>query len=69
MANSNAATAIGASTKVRTGVRARKRSNVRELANVMEHAWILAGGGPITTEHLPHTLRQGAAATGRLAAA
>src|SRR5437588_8157847 len=36
--------------------------NVRELANVMEHAWILAGGGPSTTEHLPHHLRQGSAA-------
>jgi DNA-binding NtrC family response regulator len=36
--------------------------NVRELANVMEHAWILAGGGPITTEHLPHHLRQGGSA-------
>jgi DNA-binding NtrC family response regulator len=32
--------------------------NVRELANVMEHAWILAGGGPITSDHLPHHLRQ-----------
>ncbi|MBI3411134.1 MAG: sigma-54-dependent Fis family transcriptional regulator [Planctomycetes bacterium] len=31
--------------------------NVRELANVMEHAYILSGGGPITTEHLPHHLR------------
>jgi DNA-binding NtrC family response regulator len=30
--------------------------NVRELANVMEHAFILAGGGPITSEHLPHHL-------------
>ena len=30
--------------------------NVRELANVMEHAYILAGGGPITPEHLPHHL-------------
>jgi DNA-binding NtrC family response regulator len=38
------------------------RGNVRELANVMEHAWILAGGGPITTEHLPHHLRQGGSA-------
>jgi DNA-binding NtrC family response regulator len=37
--------------------------NVRELANVMEHAWILAGGGPITTDHLPHTLRSGSGAT------
>ena len=35
--------------------------NVREMRNVMEHAWILAGGGPITPEHLPHHLRQGAA--------
>jgi DNA-binding NtrC family response regulator len=35
--------------------------NVRELANVMEHAWILAGGGPIATDHVPHHLRQGAA--------
>ena len=35
--------------------------NVREMRNVMEHAWILAGGGPITSEHLPHHLRQGAA--------
>lgn len=32
--------------------------NVREMANVMEHAYILAGGGPITSEHLPHHLRQ-----------
>src|SRR5207248_6879481 len=30
--------------------------NVRELANVMEHAYILAGGGPIATEHMPHHL-------------
>jgi len=32
--------------------------NVRELANVMEHAYIIAGGGEITPEHLPHHLRQ-----------
>src|SRR5437870_11747255 len=32
----------------------------------MEHAWILAGGGPITTAHLPHTLRQGAGAAATL---
>lgn len=32
--------------------------NVRELANVMEHAYILASGGPITPEHLPHHVRQ-----------
>ncbi len=30
--------------------------NVRELANVMEHAHILSGGGRITPEHLPHHL-------------
>jgi DNA-binding NtrC family response regulator len=35
--------------------------NVRELANVMEHAYILAGGGPITSEHVPQSLRQGLA--------
>jgi DNA-binding NtrC family response regulator len=28
--------------------------NVRELANVMEHAYIIAGGEKITPEHLPH---------------
>jgi DNA-binding NtrC family response regulator len=33
--------------------------NVRELANVMEHAFILAGGGQITSEHLPHHLLAG----------
>src|SRR5438128_6320647 len=32
--------------------------NVRELANVMEHAYIIAGGQTITAEHLPHHLRQ-----------
>jgi DNA-binding NtrC family response regulator len=32
--------------------------NVRELANVMEHAYIISGGGPITPEHLPYHLRQ-----------
>jgi DNA-binding NtrC family response regulator len=31
--------------------------NVRELANVMEHAYIIAGGGPILPEHLPSTVR------------
>jgi DNA-binding NtrC family response regulator len=30
--------------------------NVRELSNVMEHAYIIAGGGPILPEHLPSTL-------------
>jgi DNA-binding NtrC family response regulator len=35
--------------------------NVRELANVMEHAYIIAGGHKITAEHLPHHLRQHAA--------
>jgi DNA-binding NtrC family response regulator len=36
--------------------------NVRELANVMEHAYIIAGGQKITAEHLPHHLRQRAGA-------
>ncbi len=30
--------------------------NVRELANVMEHAFIISGGGAITPDHLPHHL-------------
>ena len=33
------------------------KGNVRELANAMEHALIIAGGGRITPEHLPHTIR------------
>ncbi len=37
--------------------------NVRELANVMEHAYIIAGGGRITPEHLPHTLHMHGPAT------
>jgi DNA-binding NtrC family response regulator len=28
--------------------------NVREMANAMEHAFIIAGGGPIHPEHLPY---------------
>ncbi len=36
------------------------QGNVREMANVMEHAYILSGGGSITPEHLPHTVRAGA---------
>jgi DNA-binding NtrC family response regulator len=35
------------------------QGNVRELANVMEHAYILAGGGPIRPEHLPSNLTSG----------
>jgi DNA-binding NtrC family response regulator len=31
--------------------------NVRELANVMEHAYIIAGGNRILPEHLPHHIR------------
>jgi len=31
--------------------------NVRELANVMEHAYIIAGGQKITVDHLPHHIR------------
>jgi DNA-binding NtrC family response regulator len=37
--------------------------NVRELLNVMEHAYIIAGGKTITPEDLPHHLRGGAPAT------
>jgi DNA-binding NtrC family response regulator len=33
--------------------------NVRELANVMEHAYIISGGQPITPEHLPSHIRAG----------
>ena len=29
------------------------KGNVREMANVMQHAYILSGGGPIGPEHLP----------------
>jgi len=36
--------------------------NVRELANVMEHAFILSAGGRISSDHLPHHIRQSAAA-------
>jgi DNA-binding NtrC family response regulator len=32
--------------------------NVRELANVMEHSYIIAGGGEIAPDHLPHNIRQ-----------
>jgi DNA-binding NtrC family response regulator len=32
--------------------------NVRELANVLEHAYIISGGEPISPSHLPHHLRQ-----------
>ncbi len=31
--------------------------NVRELANAMEYAYIVAGGGPIMATHLPQTVR------------
>jgi DNA-binding NtrC family response regulator len=37
------------------------KGNVRELANVMEHAYILAGGQLITPEHLPYNVRHKAA--------
>jgi DNA-binding NtrC family response regulator len=33
------------------------QGNVRELANVMEHAYILAGGGRVLPEHVPHSVR------------
>jgi DNA-binding NtrC family response regulator len=35
--------------------------NVRELANVMEHAYIIAGGERITPEHLPRHIGSGSA--------
>jgi DNA-binding NtrC family response regulator len=43
--------------------------NVRELANVMEHAYIIAGGQAITAEHLPLHIRAtpGAAPTVKIA--
>jgi DNA-binding NtrC family response regulator len=34
--------------------------NVREMRNVMEHAWILAAGGAIGPEHVPSHLLKGA---------
>jgi DNA-binding NtrC family response regulator len=37
--------------------------NVRELANVMEHAYIIAGGQKITPEHLPHHIRSRSGST------
>jgi DNA-binding NtrC family response regulator len=37
--------------------------NVREMRNVMEHAWIIAGGGPIGSEHVPSHLRHTGPAT------
>jgi DNA-binding NtrC family response regulator len=36
--------------------------NVRELANAMEYAWIMSGGGAITPDHLPHEMRNPRAA-------
>ena len=35
------------------------QGNVRELANAMEYAWIVAGGQPIAAVHLPHDVRSG----------
>ena len=43
--------------------------NVRELANVMEHAYIIAGGEKITAEHLPHQIRPGPAGAATLSIA
>jgi DNA-binding NtrC family response regulator len=37
--------------------------NIRELANVMEYAMILSGGGSITPDHLPSHLRGSASAS------
>jgi DNA-binding NtrC family response regulator len=35
------------------------KGNVRELANMMDYAYIVAGGQPITPEHLQHKIRKG----------
>jgi PAS domain S-box-containing protein len=35
------------------------RGNVRELENIMEHAFVLCGGGLIEMRHLPPEVRQG----------
>ncbi|MBY0232669.1 MAG: sigma-54 dependent transcriptional regulator, partial [Gemmataceae bacterium] len=43
--------------------------NVRELANVMEHAWILSGGGRVGPEHLPHLVRRGGSGAAAMSAA
>ncbi len=32
------------------------KGNVRELANAMEYAWIVSGGGAITPDHLPRDM-------------
>ncbi len=40
------------------------QGNVRELANAMEYAWIVAGGHPITSQHLPYDVRVAAAGYG-----
>lgn len=37
--------------------------NVRELANVMEHAYIIAGGQKIVPDHLPYHVRERARST------
>ena len=42
------------------------QGNVRELANVMEHAYILAGGGNILPEHVPYSVRRPAGEAPRL---
>jgi DNA-binding NtrC family response regulator len=35
------------------------QGNVREMANAMEYAWIVSGGQPITSAHLPQDVRAG----------
>jgi DNA-binding NtrC family response regulator len=45
------------------------RGNVREMANVMEYSYILAGGGPIQPEHLPQNIRMKSATPSRPAGA
>ncbi|HEY7156297.1 MAG TPA: sigma-54 dependent transcriptional regulator [Gemmataceae bacterium] len=45
------------------------QGNVREMANVMEHAYILAGGGRILPEHVPHSVRHPSSAAPTLSLA
>jgi len=37
--------------------------NIRELENIVEHAWVMCPGGPIEPGHLPRELRPGARGT------
>ena len=47
-------------------MRHRFPGNVRELENLLEHAFVLCGGGPIRPEHLPERLHHAPALEGEL---